>query len=84
MSSSTKCSSNLTKFHLQLQAKLLNRWYDKKKITFKLFEETAEAYKAQLNPPFGTESSNLILSSSTKCSSNFTKFHLKLQAKLLS
>jgi hypothetical protein len=55
-----------------------------KKFTFKLSNEPTEACKAQLNPPFGTESSNLTMSSSPKCSLNFTKFHLQLQARLVS
>jgi hypothetical protein len=47
-----------------------------KKKAFKLYAEPAKPCKAQLNPTFGTESSNLTLSSSTIYSSNFKIFHL--------
>jgi hypothetical protein len=57
VSSSTKYTFNFSKFHIQLQACLVIYIVGSKRFTFKLSDEPAEACKAQLNPPFGTESS---------------------------
>jgi hypothetical protein len=83
MSSSTNYSSHFKIFHLQLQASLVNKTVGSKKKTFKLYDEPAKPYKAQLNPPFGTKNSNLTLNSRTNCSTHFKIFHLQLQAWLV-
>jgi hypothetical protein len=59
-------------------ARHLDRGFKKK--TLNLYDEPSDPCKVQLNPYFGTESSNLTVSSSTNYSSNIKIFHLQLQA----
>jgi hypothetical protein len=80
VNSSTNYSSNFKIFDLDLQTWFIIKTEDSRKKTFKLYVEPAKPYKAQPNPPFGTESSNLTVNSSTNYSSNIKTFYLQLQA----